>query len=230
MKVYYRLSPSSAGIHKDKISNASKQNCLVNAIKVFGLENITVIGDNLDEILTTFLKEQNIRVVPVSYGNGSQTFRHAIDLAISENQDDDIVYLLEDDFLHLPDSPKLIEEALSEVDVYATLYDHPDKYIDGSVGGNPQVEGGGEVTKLIMTDSTHWKITNSTVMTWACRVKRLKQDYELHMKYSQGRVTDSYGLFSELRTNNTAVISSVPGRSTHCETRWLSPLVNWEEL
>lgn len=67
-------------------------------------------------------------------------------------------------------------------------------------------------------------------MSWACKVKQLRQDYDFHMKYSQKKVTDSYGLFTELRMNNIAVISSVPGRSTHCETKWLSPLTDWENV
>jgi hypothetical protein len=230
MKVYYRLSPNSTGVGKEKIKNATKQHCLQNAIDVFGIDNITVIGDNLNEELRIFIEQLDIRYVPVIFGNGSGTFRYSIDLAIKENTDDEIVYLLEDDFLHLPESRKLIEEVLDIMDVYVTLYDHPDKYIDANKGGNPQIYDGGEVTKLIMTKSSHWKITNSTVMSWACKVKQLKDDYDFHIKYSQGRVTDSYGLFTELRNNGIGVISSVPGRSTHCETKWLSPLVDWGNI
>jgi hypothetical protein len=230
MKVYYRLSPNSTGVGKEKIKNATKQHCLQNAIDVFGIDNITVIGDNLNEELRIFIEQLDIRYVPVNFGNGSGTFRYSIDLAIKENTDDEIVYLLEDDFLHLPESRKLIEEVLDIMDVYVTLYDHPDKYIDANKGGNPQIYDGGEVTKLIMIKSSHWKITNSTVMSWACKVKQLKDDYDFHIKYSQGRVTDSYGLFTELRNNGIGVISSVPGRSTHCETKWLSPLVDWGNI
>jgi hypothetical protein len=230
MKVYYRLSPNSTGVGKEKIKNATKQHCLQNAIDVFGIDNITVIGDNLNEELRIFIEQLDIRYVPVIFGNGSGTFRYSIDLAIKENTDDEIVYLLEDDFLHLPESRKLIEEVLDIMDVYVTLYDHPDKYIDANKGGNPQIYDGGEVTKLIMTKSSHWKITNSTVMSWACKVKQLKDDYDFHIKYSHGRVTDSYGLFTELRNNGIGVISSVPGRSTHCETKWLSPLVDWGNI
>lgn len=230
MKIYYRLSPNSAGVGKEKIKNATKQHCLQNTVNVFGKDNVTVIGDNLNEELQLFVKELDVRYFPVSFGNGSETFRHCVDLAIAENDDNEIVYLLEDDFLHLPESPTLIEEALGIMDAYVTLYDHPDKYIDADKGGNPQIYGGGEVTKLVMTKSSHWKITNSTVMSWACKVKQLRQDYDFHMKYSQKKVTDSYGLFTELRMNNIAVISSVPGRSTHCETKWLSPLTDWENV
>lgn len=230
MKIYYRLSPNSAGVGKEKIKNATKQYCLQNTVNVFGKNNITVIGDNLNEELQTFVEQLGIRYIPVSFGNGSGTFRYAIDLAIKENNDDEIVYLLEDDFLHLPESPMLIKEAIKSMDTYVTLYDHPDKYIDGDKGGNPQIQDGGEVTKLVMTKSSHWKLTNSTVMSWAVQVKRLKKDYDFHMKYSQKRVTESYGLFTELRNNGVGVISSVPGRSTHCETKWLSPLVDWENI
>ena len=109
-----------------------------------------------------------------------------------------MVYLLEDDFLHLPYSDRYLQEAITRAPLYVTLYDHPDKYINAKDGGNPQIEQQGEVTRLIKTDSVHWKLTNSTVMSFACRVERLIEDYDLLMKYSSNNITDSYGLFTEL--------------------------------
>lgn len=230
IKVYYRLAPKPAGSKKNKIDNATKKHCLENTVQIFGKDNVTVVGDNLTDDLKQFIENFKVKYVPVNFGNGSETFRKAVELAIRENDESDFVYLLEDDFLHLPNSKKLLLEALNEWDCYVTLYDHPDKYIDAIVGGNPQIEGGGEVTKLLMTDSVHWKMTNSTVMTFACRVKRLEEDLEIIKKYSKGSITDSYGMFTELRDKDITVISSVPGNSTHCEEKWLSPLTNWRKL
>ena len=231
MKVYYRLSNLEAGMSKKKIPNATKQHCLENCIKEFGKENITILGDTLNEETKTYVESLNLRLIEVSNGTGAGTFRDALDLAIKENKDNDLVYLLEDDFLHKPNSKNIIIEGLSKYNGYITLYDHPDKYLNKENGGNPFIEQGGEATRLVKTDSVHWKITNSTVMSFACRTSRIKSDYELILKHSSANITDSFRFFIDLnQIKGIPVLSSVPGYSTHCESSWLSPLTNWNEI
>jgi len=231
MKVYYRLSNQSAGGYKNKLPHATKEHCLRNTIKVFGEDSVVVIGDTLNEKTLTMVRSCGVRLVEVSNGNGSDTFRAALDLAIEENGDTEIVYLLEDDFLHLPASANLIEEALSMYDAYVTTYDHPDKYLDKDRGGNPFVESGGEVTRLIRTRSSHWKMTNSTVMTFATTRKRLVEDRDLLYKCSSNNITDSFQFFLALaQEKGIPCLSSVPGTSSHIETAWLSPLTDWSTI
>lgn len=231
MKIYYRLSNLEAGISKKKIPNATKQHCLENCINEFGLQNITVLGDKLNDETKSYVNSLNLRLIEVSNGSGAGTFRDALDLSIKENKDNDLVYLLEDDFLHKPNSKKLLIEGLNKYNGYLTLYDHPDKYLNKENGGNPFIEQEGEVTRLVKTDSVHWKITNSTVMSFACKVSRLKEDYDLILKYSSAHITDSFRFFTELsQTKSVPILSSVPGYSTHCELAWLSPLTNWKKL
>ena len=161
IKVYYRLSNQQAAINKKKITNANKKNCLNNCIKIFGKENITVIGDNLNKEHTEWLDELKIEFKEVKNGNGSDTFRDALNLAIKENEDEDIVYLLEDDFLHKEGSSELIEEALENINCYVTLYDHPDKYFIEAYR-NLQ-------SRVMVTPNCHWRSTPSTTNTFACR-------------------------------------------------------------
>jgi len=231
MKVYYRLSNLEAGISKKKIPTATKQHCLENCITEFGSESITILGDRLNDETRDYVNSLNVKLVEVDNGTGAGTFRDALDLAIKENGDDDIVYLLEDDFLHLPNSKQYLTEALSLYNAYATLYDHPDKYLNKDQGGNPFITQNSEVTRILKTESIHWKITNSTVMSFAAKVSRLKNDYDLIMKYSNQRITDSFRFFVELnQTKQIPVLSSIPGKSTHCEAAWLSPLTNWGQI
>ena len=231
IKVYYRLSNLEAGISKKKIPNATKKYCLENCIKEFGLENITILGDRLNQETLDYVNSLNIRLIQVDNGTGSGTFRDALNLAIKENNDDDLIYLLEDDFLHKPNSKNLLIEGLSTYNAYVTLYDHPDKYINKENGGNPFIQQGGEVTRLFKTNSVHWKITNSTVMSFAAKVSRLKSDYDLITKHSSSDITDSFNFFTELsQTKGIPIISSIPGFSTHCEALWLSPFTNWSKI
>ena len=231
MKIYYRLSNLEAGISKKKIPNATKQHCLENCITEFGKDNITILGDRLNNETRDYVESLNLKLIEVNNGSGAGTFRDALDLAVKENKDSDLVYLLEDDFLHKPNSKNLLIEGLSKYNAYITLYDHPDKYLNKENGGNPFIEQEGEVTRLVKTDSIHWKITNSTVMSFAAKISRLKDDYDLLLKYSSQNITDSFRFFMELnQTKGIPVLSSVPGYSTHCESAWLSPLTNWNKI
>lgn len=231
MKVYYRLSNQNAGGHKNKLPHATKKHCLTNTVSVFGKENVVVIGDNLNQETIEMVNSMRVRLVQVSNGNGSGTFRDALDLALKENSGNDIIYLLEDDFLHKPEAKSIIEEGVKSYDGYVTGYDHPDKYIDKTLGGNPFIESGGEVTRLVRTRSSHWKITNSTVMSFAATYNRLKADKDLLYKHSSNRITDSFALFLELsQQHGTPCMSSVPGVTTHTEAAWLSPLTDWSKV
>ena len=164
-------------------------------------------------------------------GSGAATFRTALHLALSENAPTDVVYLLEDDFLHKPRSKVYLLQALTAFPGhYVTLYDHPDKYMTN--GPNPYVKLGGESTLLYRTASSHWKKTNSTVMSFATSVANLRQHRDLLETYSQGSITDSFGLFCALAQYplSTHVLSAVPGMSTHCELQWLSPMTDWSTI
>ena len=116
-----------------------------------------------------------------------------------------------------------------EISDYVTGYDHPDKYI--SNGDNPFVKDGGEPTKVFLTDSSHWKCTNSTCMTFGADISKLKEDYSIFLKYCQTNHPHDFELWPELiNTKNRKLISAIPAVCTHGETKYLAPLFNWESL
>ena len=139
---------------------------------------------------------------------------------------------MENDYLHRPGSENILVEGIDLGAEYLSLYDHPDKYIPASRGGNPQIDDdGGEYTKLFLSKSCHWKITNSTTMTFASTVRVLKEDEEVLRKWTnRGHYPDDYKMFLELREKNRILVTSVPGYSTHGETAWLSPLTDWSKI
>jgi hypothetical protein len=61
---------------------------------------------------------------------------------------EDIVYIVEDDYLHKPLSPKVIEDGFDIGLDYVSLYDHPDKYLNPIEGGNPFCSGRAEETRV----------------------------------------------------------------------------------
>lgn len=226
MKLIYRIS--DAGYNKVKPDYINNENCLKNFVNVFGYEDLNIIADNISEdtnlMILKYVPQNKIEYVSVGHGAG--TFNMALDLAITYD-DTEIIYFIENDYLHQPNSEKIINEGFELGTDYLSLYDHPDKYIDGA---NPFVEGGGEYTKVFLSNSCHWKLTNSTTMTFAAKVKTLKEDESILRKWTNGTHPNDFQMFLELRDKGRSLITSIPGYSTHGETAWLTPLINWNDI
>jgi hypothetical protein len=228
MKIIYRISDT--GYSKVKPTYVNNENCLRNFCNVFikQLDDIHVIADNCGDttydMIAKYINPTNIS--KVSIGNGAGTFNLALDTALTWDADE-IVYFVENDYLHKQNSATLLTEAFLLGASFVSLYDHPDKYIDPSIGGNPYCTGGAEDTRVYLTTSCHWKITNSTTMTFASKVSTLKRIAPILKKHTIGTHPDDFKMFMELRENNELLITPIPGYSTHGETAWLSPLTDW---
>ena len=230
MKIIYRIS--DAGYNKVKPKYINNRNCLWNAVNMFqgvDFEDWTVIADNVSEetdvIIQSYIPRERIEYVSVGHGAG--TFNLALDKALTFN-DNEIVYFIENDYLHLPGSKRIIEEGLDEIGAdFVSLYDHPDKYIDGA---NPYVQGGGEMTRVMLSTSSHWKVTNSTTMTFASKVKTLRKTENILREYTQGSYPRDFDMFVHLYNSAHYLVTPIPGYSTHGETAWLTPLINWKKI
>jgi len=231
MKIIYRISDS--GYNKVKPDYITNENCLKNFCNVFFdyIHDIYILADNCSDATISMIKKyiDPININKVSVGHGAGTFNLALDKALKLN-DDEIVYFVENDYLHKPKSPELIKEGLSLGAAFVSLYDHPDKYLDPNKGGNPYCSGGAEDTRVYLTESCHWKITNSTTMTFATTVATLKKCESILRTYTSGTYPEDFKMFLELRSQNELLISSIPAYSTHGETAWLSPLINWKNI
>jgi len=229
MKIIYRISDS--GYNKVKPNYINNEACLLNALDTFSTEkhDWLVIADNVSEATKQMLERYVLNIKYVSVGHGAGTFNLALDEAL-QLADEEVVYFLENDYLHKPNSDRIILEGLELGASFVSLYDHPDKYLPPSQGGNPYCEGGAEDTRVYLTESTHWKITNSTTMTFASTVKKLVRTEPTLRKYTQGTYPEDFKMFLDLREQGELLISSIPGYSTHGETAWLTPLTDWSQI
>jgi hypothetical protein len=184
MKIIYRISDT--GYNKIKPDYINNEACLKNALEVFPWNEYdwSIIADNISEETNDMIQKYIPRnyIDYVSVGNGAGTFNLALDEALTYD-DNEIVYFIENDYLHKLGADKILKEGFNVGYSYVALYDHPDKYIDGA---NPLVEDGGEVTRVMISKSCHWKITNSTTMTFASQVKTLKEDESILREYTSG--------------------------------------------
>jgi hypothetical protein len=234
MKVLYRISDN--GYVKPKFENATKQRCLLNFLTQWPLEEIVVFVDRCVEPTLDFLNDYaemtglQLQMIPADQGGSSAaSWRFVRDYALTL-PDDEVVYFVEDDYLHLDLSRTCLLEGIERSD-YVTLYDAPDKYIPASRGGNPLIEDdGGDPTKVILTPSRHWRLTNSTTMTFACKVQTLREDNPIWTKYTNGAHPNDFECFLDLRSSGRSLISPLPTLSTHCEPAWAAPLIDWTQL
>ena len=231
MKLIYRIS--DAGYNKVKPDYIDNEKCLQNFCNAFydHINDIHIIADNCSEptinMINRYVSPSNIE--KVSVGHGAGTFNLALDKALKW-EDDEIVYFVENDYLHKPNSSDILKEGFDLGASFVALYDHPDKYIDPRSGGNPYCEGGAEDTRVYLTNSCHWKITNSTTMTFASKVSILKQTEDILRKHTSGTHPNDFHIFLELRDNNHLLITPIPGYATHGESAWLSPLTDWSQI
>lgn len=242
LQVIYRFSdggqhdPSGNIQRKGRPSYFDKRTLFSKCLTEFGKNNVFVIADNVSEESYNFLKMEmgdGSRIERTNLKSGALSFLHAVDLVISRiNDPEQIVYFCEDDYIHKEGCSKALADAFNVDGVhYATGYDHPDKYLHPNSGGNPYVQHNGEVSKICVGKLSHWKTTNSTTMTFACKVKTVCEDYDVYRKYCHTGYPHDFEMFLDLcRNRKRILVSSIPAQSTHCELGVLAPLVNWEVI
>lgn len=225
IKVFVRhCNSSSNSIGKVRPSWFSKEVCWDNLNNTAD-ENtdITVMFDGEPD-LSHFMFNKNINMVCKSAGNDGKSFlnllEHVRDLNIEDNT---ILYFVEDDFYHKPGWTDILREGFNHTNAdYITLYDHKDKYTE-SMYNLLQ-------SQIIVTPSIHWRTTPSTTNTYAMLSQTFKKHYKLHEEYCdlERGFTFDHAKFTRLWEEGSNLISCIPGYSTHCESAWLSPTINWE--
>ena len=228
--LYYRICDH--GYDKVKAAYITKERCLANAISRFPLNDVEwhVLADNVcDETYAMILKYVPASAVQrVSVGHGAGTFRMVYEDAV-KLPNDALVYFLEDDYLHCQGAMELLKEvAHAGIADYFTLYDHPDKYQQDSP--NPLVSSGGEQTKVFYTGHHHWKITNSTTMTFAAFADTLRYDKKHFWRWTSTHHPYDFQIFMELCTfGRRRLVSPIPSVSTHGDTAYLALGLDWEQ-
>ena len=180
----------------------------------------TIIYDEYyGKIENTFLaQEQNVHII--NCGGEAKSFLKTLEYIQTQNHSsDDIIYFLEDDYVHKPNWDKILLDGFNLPVSYVTLYDHGDKY---------QEMYKDFMTKVLVTEYSHWMPTPSTTNTFAVKYKTLKEDLEVHQKYSTDcEPSNDHVKFIELNQMRRNLISSIPGYSTHCHKYTLSPCIDW---
>lgn len=232
MKVLYRFS--DLGYEKRKLQTVNNQNCFINFCNNFlekNFDGVTIIMDNcypqtverFKNIIKTIGGSGIPQIITTKHGNAG-SYKYALQYAIENFNDEEIVYFVEGDYIHDIGSKKILEEGFNligaEID-YVTLYAHPDKEAtpDRII---PEY--------IFRSANSYWRTTEATTMTHAAKVKTIKQDFPIINKWISNLHPDDYRMFLELKSNGKLLVSSIPGYSTHGETAWLSPFKDWNHI
>jgi hypothetical protein len=228
--IYYRISDK--GNPKPKLPYADKFACLKNALAVFGTESFHIIADNCSPKTIAYIAEFSttggggVTFEETSLGNAA-SFVYMIEKLIANHDAGDLAYLIEDDYIHRPESKKALLEGLAIAD-YVTLYDHPDKYCLEESGDNPFNYKSLQKTRLYTTKSLHWRETNSSTMTFACNVKTLKEDYAVWKKFcGRGKTPKDMHAFMTITQNNFSDMLSFFLRGKKRRGEFKIMLQNW---
>jgi hypothetical protein len=137
--------------------------------------------------------------------------------------ENDLIYILENDYLHTPGWVDQIQTLYNEFENlnYVSLYDHNDKYF------LPMYDD--LVSKIWTTSTLHWRLTPSTCGSYITTKKILLEDYD-----DQTGVTvpigDHHKWLYLTETKNRFLLTPIPGLSTHCMEGLLSPTINWSQI
>ena len=191
------------------------------------LVNYTIVYDEFYGIINkTFLaKEKNVEIIKC--GNECDSFLSTLEIIQSRNfEDEQIIYLLEDDYLHRPGWCEVMLEGFEINSHYLTLYDF-DFFI-----------AKGYLCEIFTTPSSHWRAVPATTNTFACKYKTLIEDIEIQKEYSIYGIREmdeysysrDYNKFWELQKQERYLISPMPGWSTHCDENHISPIIDWKKV
>jgi hypothetical protein len=225
IKIFVRhCNISKNSIGKNRPEWFSREGCWINLKNTIdSATNITVLFDGKPDD-THFLKnETDINIVYKTGGSDAHASLNLLQYVQNLNiDDDDIIYFLEDDFLHIKGWTNILREGFEYISAdYITLYDHYDKY---TLNMYEELQ-----SKILVTPSIHWRTTPSTTNTYAMLGSTFKKHYDIHVSFCNldKGITHDHDKFLKLWSIGSNLISCIPGYSTHCDD-FLSPIINWK--
>jgi hypothetical protein len=237
IKCYYRLCDKARmGI------GYNWNNCFQNFIKNFQpnpTELVVYIDSSEDSTIKeaiTICNTYGFENRVTKLGNSMSFYVTAQDAL--NNDDNTIIYFVENDYLHRRGSKEALFEIFSTFakEDYATLYDHPDKYYPYFWDTNTQSyrnyceipENTNIQSRLFCLRSGWWRTVPTTCMTFACMAKTLKTDFPTIKKWTEPYGADrpkDFDMFNELILNGRKLYSPIPSYSGH--TSLLPTGIDW---
>ena len=195
----------------------SKLNCLQSFLESLEyskeyVSSVTFVHDGPEGLLIQAIPEQ-FPIVRINACSNEGSLLATYDLAKSISGD---IYYVEDDYLHLPQSIKLIALALPTLGL-VTGYDHEDRYVR-----DDDLSYGKEKICFDIPSQHHWRTAESTTCTFAISESMRPRVQPFADKF---KLIDRT-LFRKLYKKGIRLWTPIPGLVTHVDTA-LAPGVDW---
>jgi hypothetical protein len=230
---------SNLSLNKPRPAFFSREKCLQNLISVTNnKEHVKIhylFDGSPDNLKNHYLSKYITNITYLNSGTGAKSFLDALAYAkqLKCNQED-IIYFIEDDYLHTTNWDELLLEGFSISDnIWISLYDHGDKYVQHlSKEIRPMYKMYENYTsKITYVNNTYWRTAISTTDTFAIKYKDIIT-YEKVLTHFSSMAHHSLDHDRGIYLNNQGfgLWTPMPGASTHMEIHYMSPIINWEML
>lgn len=242
--IFYRHLPTARSKDKNRPKWFSYESCFSNLLQTVGKSKavrvvIQVMFDGTDEDLRNDFMGRyarpeagdkhncEVEVHRITGGSNTGAWHQTLRLASNPryHHDDDLIYFLENDYLHVHNWVDAIADIASGKIAwhYLSLYDHNDKYQHHACSATAYRN---LKSQIYVTRTSHWRTTPSTCGSFIVRPYVFLKDQTI----LGSRFPDRY-LFPILRIlKRRILLTPIPGLSTHCMSGLLSPCIDWESL
>jgi len=226
INIFYKHYETNESESKPRPPWFSYEKCFVNLLSTIKKESdidLYLIMDG--RVNNNFIKKykNNFTAYEITAGSdraSSLKLYPYIKKVIKNQKDFDLIYILENDYLHVNGWVKKLKELFNTYSNlnYVSLYDHNDKYF------LPMYEN--LVSKVFTTKTHHWRTTPSTCGSFIVNKKVFLEDYDIPFK-----IPGDHNKFLWLNKNkNRFVTTPIPGLNTHCMSNLLSPTIDWQYI
>jgi hypothetical protein len=162
----------------------------------------------------------HVGVICGNFGSGAKS-AHDLHHYLAGNAaiaDDDLVYTIENDYLHQPGWLDKVDELVQSGIAfdYISLYDHADNY---TLAVHKNFKN-----QLFFTRSSLWRTCFSTCFSKIMRMRTLREDIPILTAY------DDFLACALMNLKARVLMVATPGLSTHAMTGLESPSVDWQRV
>jgi hypothetical protein len=210
--------------------------------------SIHVLGDRLSAEITAFFNTYPVTLTNSELGN-DESIRQSLSRAY-ERPDDEWVYLCEDDYLHVPETFRVIRDLVdnrhsvlrtrpttpflgfianhrltppNKAPLFIHPADYPDRYL-------PRKR---RYSLLFLAELAHWRQISNTTFTLLAEAGTFKR-FRKQFDRSASGAKDGYLSRKVFGTGSFAgralCVSPIPGLSTHMHEGTMTPFVDWEAV
>jgi hypothetical protein len=222
--IFYRHFNIQGNDRKNRPICFDFEKCFINLISTIENKNIDlhVIMDG--DIESNFVSKYKDKFIShqIKAGTDQSSFFQTWNIVKEiEIGDTDLIYFLENDYLHVHGWHEKIIDLFNTYDGYVgyvSLYDCLDKYTSPDYTDL--------VSHIYVTKTSHWRTTPSTCGSFIINKQLFDADYDIHTTF----VGDHHKFLWLSKNRGRLVLSPIPSLSTHNVSNLMAPLIDWDTI